>query len=184
MVSCGRNGWWRGFATCLFLPSTVNPEVSVPIQFEFLADRLDAVPILSRWYYDEWGHLKPDESIEHMRSEVEAYTNRDAIPFILLAVRNNDIVAAAQLKFREMAEVFPDKEHWLGGVYVPADYRGRGYGSLIVERIAGMAPRYGVQTLYLQTEARDGGLYARLGWTPCAQVKNRGRNVLVMERRV
>lgn len=154
------------------------------VQFEFLADRPDAIPTISRWYHDEWGRLKPDESIEHMRSEVAAYTNRDAIPFILLAVRNNDIVAAAQLKFREMAELFPDKEHWLGGVYVPADHRGQGYGSLIVERIAEMAPGYGVQTLYLQTEALDGGLYARLGWIPRARVKHRGVDVLVMERQV
>lgn len=154
------------------------------IQFEFLADRLDAIPAISRWYHDEWGRLRPDESIEYMRSQVEAHTNRDAIPFILLAVRDNDIVAVAQLKFREMAEQFPDKEHWLGGVYVPAGHRGLGYGSMIVERIAEMAPGYGVKTLYLQTEALDGGLYARLGWTPCAQVENRGVNVLVMERQV
>ncbi|MFQ6006412.1 MAG: hypothetical protein ACE5OQ_13020, partial [Woeseia sp.] len=50
------------------------------------------------------------------------------------------------------------------------------------EQIATMAPTYGVQTLHLQTEAPDGGLYARLGWTPYAQVNNRGLNVLVMER--
>lgn len=154
------------------------------VQFEFLADRPGAIPTISRWYHDEWGRLRPDESIEYMRGQVEQYTNRDEIPFILLAVRNNEIVAVAQLKYREMAELFPDREHWLGGVYVPADHRGQGYGSLIVERIAEMAPGYGVQTLYLQTEALDGGLYARLGWTPCARVKNRGVNVLVMERRL
>lgn len=154
------------------------------VEFEFLADRLDAIPAISRWYHDEWGHLRPDESIEHMRRQVEAHTNRDEIPFILLAVRDDDIVAVAQLKFREMAELFPDKEHWLGGVYVPAEHRAQGYGSLITERIAQMAPGYGVRTLYLQTEALDGGLYARLGWVPCARVKNRGVNVLVMERQV
>jgi len=156
----------------------------MPLQFEFLADRMEAIPMLSRWYYDEWGRLRPDESIEHMRSQLEEFTNRDAIPFILLALRDKDIVAAAQLKFREMAELFPEKEHWLGGVYVPADHRGQGYGSLIVERILQMAPTYGVQTLYLQTEALDGGLYARLGWTPCARAKNHGVDVLVMERQV
>ncbi|MFQ5549564.1 MAG: GNAT family N-acetyltransferase [Woeseia sp.] len=163
-------------------PSTYSPVM--PIQFAFLADRVQAIPVISRWYYDEWGHLVQDDSIERTRDRIEEYMNRDEIPFILLATKDNEIVGLAQLKFHEMAEMFPDKEHWLGGLYVAANHRGQGYGSLIVEQIAKMAPTYGVQTLYLQTEALDGGLYARLGWTPYARVNNRGLNVLVMERQL
>jgi GNAT superfamily N-acetyltransferase len=107
--------------------------------------------------------------------------NREEIPFILVATIDNELVGAAQLKYREMAEIFPDKEHWLGGVYIAASHRGQGYGAQIVEQIVNMAPSYGVETLYLQTPALDGGLYARLGWVPCTQVTNRGVEVLVME---
>ncbi len=110
--------------------------------------------------------------------------NRDEIPFILVATNDNDLVGAAQLKYRKMAEMFPDKEHWLGGVYVAASHRGQGYGSQIIEQIVKMAPRYGVETLHLQTEALDGGLYTRLGWTPYAQVTSRGLDVLVMEQQL
>lgn len=156
----------------------------MPIQFSFLADRVDAIPIVSRWYYDEWGHLTQDGSVDCTRARIGDYMNRDAIPFILLATKDTEIVAAAQLKFREMAELFPDKEHWLGGVYVATGHRGRGYGTLIAEKIATMAPAYGVRTLNLQTEAPNGGLYARLGWKPYARVKNHGLNVLVMERQL
>ena len=156
----------------------------MPLQFAFLADRTDAIPIISRWYYDEWGHLLPDDSIARTRARLEGYLNRDEIPFILVAAEGGEIVGAAQLKYREMADTFPDKEHWLGGVYVAADRRGRGYGTLIIERVAEMAPAYGVRTLHLQTADLRGGLYARLGWTPCAQVNNRGLDVLVMERRL
>jgi GNAT superfamily N-acetyltransferase len=156
----------------------------MPIQFTFLADRVDAISIISKWYYDEWGHLVQDDSIERTRDRIEEYMNRDEIPFILLAAKYNEIVGAAQLRRHEMAEMFPDKEYWLGGLFVAANHRGQGYGSLIVEQIAKMAPTYGVQTLHLQTEALDGGLYARLGWTPYTQVNNRGLNVLVMERQL
>ncbi len=152
------------------------------IKFVFLADRVDAVPVLARWYYDEWGHLRPDNSLERTRARVRRYLNRDRIPFILLATSDDEVVAAAQLKLREMAEIFPDKKYWLGGVYVAPGHRGRGYGSIIAEQVAAMAPGYGVRTLYLQTPALDGGLYARLGWTPCARATNRGLDVLVMQR--
>jgi GNAT superfamily N-acetyltransferase len=154
----------------------------MPIQFTYLADRKDAIPIVSKWYRDEWDHVVQDDSIERTRARIEDYLNRDEIPFILLATKDDEIIAAAQLKFHEMKEIFPDKKHWLGGVYVAAKHRSQGYGSQIVEQIAKIAPRYGVQTLHLQTEVLDGGLYARLGWTPCAQARNRGLKVLVMER--
>ena len=156
----------------------------MPVEFAFLADRVDAIPTIARWYFDEWGHLVKGDSSERARDRVEGYLNRDEIPFILVVTNNNELVGAAQLRYREMAEMFPDKEHWLGGVYVAASHRGQGYGVQIVERIVEMAPRYGVETLYLQTQALDGGLYARLGWTPCAQVTNHGLDVLVMERPV
>lgn len=152
------------------------------IKFEYLADRAEAIPIISKWYSDEWGHLPPDSSTEGAPERLEDYLNRDEIPFILLATNGDEIVGAAALKFREMAEMFPEKEHWLGGVYVAADYRGKGYGAQLVEKITSLAPAYGVQTLHLQTMALDGGLYARLGWKPCVQVISRGSNVLVMER--
>jgi GNAT superfamily N-acetyltransferase len=154
----------------------------MPIDFTFLADRMDAIPIISKWYFDKWGHLVEGDSIERTRDRIEDYLNRDEIPFILVATNGNDLVGAAQLKYREMAEMFPDKEHWLGGVYVAANLRGKGYGSQIVEQIVKLAPRYGVEKLHLQTEALDGGLYARLGWSPSAQVTNHGLDVLVMKR--
>jgi GNAT superfamily N-acetyltransferase len=156
----------------------------MPIKFTFLADRLDAIPIISKWYFDEWGHLAQGDSIDGTRDRIEGYMNRDEIPFILIAANGNDLVGAAQLKYREMAEMFPDKEHWLGGVYVAVNHRGQGYGSQIVEQIVKMAPRYGVKTLHLQTEALDGGLYARLGWMPYARVTSRGLDVLVMEQQL
>jgi len=154
------------------------------IEFAFLADHVDAIPIITKWYFDEWGHLVQGDSMQRTRDRIEGYTNRDEIPFILIAMNGNDVIGAAQLKYREMAEMFPEKEHWLGGVYVAIDYRGQGYGSLLVEQIAKMAPRYGVETLHLQTEALDGGIYARLGWKPYSQVNSRGLDVLVMERRL
>jgi len=42
----------------------------------------------------------------------------------------------------------------------------------------------GVSELYLQTEALDGGLYARLGWKPLQEADNRSYRVLLMVRRL
>ena len=152
------------------------------IEFVFLADHVDAIATVSKWYFDEWGRLSEGDSIARTQDRLHDYLNRDKIPFVLLATRGNELIAAAQLKHHELVETFPNKKHWLGGVYVVPGHRGQGYGAQIVEQVVKIAPRYGVRTLHLQTEVLDGGLYARLGWTPYAIANNRGLDVLVMER--
>lgn len=152
------------------------------LEFQFLADRPDTIDIVSRWYFDEWGYLVQGDSIEAAKDRVLGYTNRDKIPFMLVALEQDECVGAVQLKYREMARAFPDKKHWLGGLYVAKHLRGRRYGTSLVEQVVKLAPDFGVQTLYLQTESLDGGLYAQLGWTPCTRATNHGLDVLVMER--
>ena len=152
------------------------------MQFQYLADRPEAVTRVARWYYEEWGYLHREASLERMLEDVRRYLNRGVMPYILLATEGDAIMGAAELKYREMAETFPDYEHWLGGVYVAPEYRGRAIGSALADEIARRAPSCGVETLYLQTERLDGGLYRRLGWHPVTRVKVRGPEVLVMRR--
>lgn len=157
---------------------------TMSIEFSFLADHRDALPVIARWYFEQWGHLIEDETLEQSNERLHNSLNRDRIPFILVATLAGEVIGCAQLKFREMADMFPEKEHWIGGVYVSSKHRGRGFGSKIAEEIAVLAPKYGVETLHLQTERLDGGIYARLGWVPTNQVNNHGLEVLVMERRL
>lgn len=154
------------------------------IQFRFLADCEDALPKVARWYFDEWGQHVKGVSIERVQERLANSLNKEVMPLVMLAVHGNDVVGAGELKYKEMGNLFPEKEHWLGGMYVVPQHRGNGYGSMLAEHIATIAPRYGVETLHLQTEARDGGLYANLGWVPVTRVENHGVDVLVMERYV
>jgi GNAT superfamily N-acetyltransferase len=154
------------------------------MHFAMLADHEHAVPLIARWYYEEWGCLYEAATPDRTVRDVRRYLNREVMPFIVLAVDGDTIAGAAQLKHREMAETFPDYEHWLGGVYVAPEYRGRSIGSALADEVARRAPSCGVRTLYLQTERLDGGLYRKLGWEPVTRVKVRGPEVLVMRRPV
>jgi len=152
------------------------------MRFEFLGDRQDALPIIGRWYNQEWGQRIHGETEPESVKRLTEYLNIDKIPFILVATEQGMILGAAQLKYREMADLYPDKEHWLGGVLVAPEHRGRGFGSKLVQKIASTAPSYGVNTLHIQTEQLNGGLYAGLGWQPVEKVRHHGMHVLVMER--
>jgi GNAT superfamily N-acetyltransferase len=153
------------------------------MDFPVLADLPAALPRVARWYFDEWATYTGVESAEHVEARLQASLNRDAIPLIVLAVLEGEVVGAAQLKYREMS-IYPDREHWLGGVYVSAAHRGREVATELVQRVTLIARQLGVTELHLQTERIDGGLYGRLGWVATDRVEYRGRQVLVMARRI
>lgn len=149
----------------------------------FLADEPQHLPLVAHWYMREWGHLSGMTNEQQEIEKLRAYLHRNQLPLILLAKAAGKPVGAAQLKYHEM-DIYPDREHWLGGVYVDEPYRGRGIGRQLVEQAFAVAKKLAVSRLYLQTEDHSGGLYARLGWQPLEQVRYKGIDVLVMDRSV
>lgn len=151
------------------------------MKFEFLADRPDALELVARWYYEEWGRGNPESSVEIIARKISMSMNSGELPCLVLAVDKMHVLGVVELKYREMA-IYPDKEHWLGGLFVPPAHRGRSIGAKLVEHAIDLAEQCGVKKLYLQTEQLDGGIYACLGWRPLERVNNKGIEVLVMER--
>jgi GNAT superfamily N-acetyltransferase len=121
--------------------------------------------------------------MEKVTEDLHSYLNKEQIPLIVLAVEGDEILGAAQLKYREM-DIYPEKEHWLGGVFVSSEYRGKKIASKIVIKLLSIAESLNVKSLYLQTENLNGGLYSLLGWQPLEQVNYHGVDVLVMEKRL
>lgn len=153
------------------------------MKLEYLTDREDALPILANWYHEEWGYLNPERTEEQVQDSLKQYFNSQKAPLMVLATQNKTILGAAQLKLREM-DMFPEKEHWLGGVYVAQDSRGRGIASELTKKIISLSVAFGINTLHLQTNRHDGGLYKKLGWEPVELVNHRNEEVLVMENRI
>jgi GNAT superfamily N-acetyltransferase len=149
------------------------------IELQFLADQQQYLPQLARWYFNEWGDLTQAHSIQVVEARLQEYLNADRIPLIIVASIAGELAGAVQLKFREMT-IYPDKEHWLGGVYVGEKFRGHKVASTLVMRALALARQMEVNALYLQTLRLDGGLYRKLGWKPVEKVVYRGLEVQVM----
>lgn len=137
---------------------------------------------LAQWYHTQWGSsagLSLEEELHRLRK----LQDDEGFPRLIAASDDGEIVGAVQLKRREMP-AFPQYEHWLGSVFTTAGHRGRGLASQLVQHAAAQAVRMGVSQLYLQTEALDGGLYARLGWQQICEADSHGYRVLVMVRKL
>lgn len=151
------------------------------MQCKLLTDCPEALEIISQWYLDEWGYISEVGTMEKSMNNTRKYLNADKVPLMMVGLEDGKAIGAAQLKFHEMPQ-YPEKEHWLGGVYVTKPHRGKGVAEKIILALIEQAKTLKVPTLYLQTESLDGGLYARMGWQPIEQVNNQGIEVLVMEK--
>ena len=105
------------------------------------------------------------------------------IPVPVLAVEAEKILGVVQLKLHEM-DIYPERESWIGSLFVETKYRGKGIGSVLANKIVTIAADFGIKELYLQTEAVDGGLYQQLGWHSIETVRSRGVDVTVMVRKI
>jgi len=139
--------------------------------------------LIASWYFDEWGYLGRHTDRNHIENRLQNALHRENVPLTVIAFDQDELVGVAQLKYREM-DIYPEKDHWLGGVYVPAEHRGKGVATQLIRRALDIALSLGVVVLNLQTQRLDGGLYGRLGWVAVEQVTYKGIDVLVMEKRL
>ncbi|MCJ8339583.1 MAG: GNAT family N-acetyltransferase [Pseudomonadales bacterium] len=145
-----------------------------------LADDPDCASTVAQWYFDQWISQRSDTPLQEVLENVGASVSTLGAPMIVLIKENQQLVAAAQLKIREM-KIYPQYQHWLGGVYVRSQNRGMGIAALLVKEVINQAKLANIDTLYLQTEVLSGGIYAMLGFSPLEQVHYEGYDVLVMK---
>ncbi len=154
------------------------------LSFANLVDRPEAVPQICRWWFEEWGHLRPGDTIEDLTSRVRGLLNRDQLPIQIVAVSEVAIVGVAALKLHEMFDLYPEKRFWLGSVFVAPEFRGRGIASALATKIVEIAESRGIKEIHRQTENLTGGLYAKLGWKKVEQVRYKGYDALVMVKQL
>lgn len=156
------------------------------MDINLLHDKPDFIPQIAKWYSDEWGYIndgsgKESRSTTALEIKLAEYLNSDTIPLMLVATKNQSLIAAAQLRFQENSR-YPSDSHWLGGVYVCESHRGNGAGQALIEAIVTKAKQLNVQQLYLQTEDLSGGLYKKMGWKAVEKVKYCDIDLLIMQR--
>lgn len=153
------------------------------MRLDYLANKPEFVPILANFYFKEWGQIESERTLDSEIENIQGYLNTEEVPLILIATDKDELLGAAQLKFREMS-IYPDKEYWLGGVYVSENHRGKGIAKQMIQELISIAGKLNIKKLYLQTESLDGGLYRQMGWKPIEKVKYKNSDVLVMQRGV
>ena len=153
------------------------------LEFEYLADRREVVPLVIDWWRSIWADRMGSDAglaAEQLLSSL----SRTSLPIHILATLDGRPVGTAALKAQEIGEVYPDYQYWLGSVFVEKESRGRQIASRLSLQIEEIAQQMGLPHLYLQTIDLDGGLYAELGWERVEEFTHMNENTLLMLKKL
>ena len=147
------------------------------MQIDYLASHPAFIPTLAEWHHQEWGHLRPGDTVEARIARLSANCGQREIPTTVIAFAGGDLLGSAMLIAYDMTNT--SLTPWLAGVYVAPEHRSRGVGAKLVRRVINEARALDVRCLYLYTPDAE-PYYTRLGWSVVERTINRGEAVTVM----
>jgi predicted N-acetyltransferase YhbS len=133
------------------------------MQIDYLANHSHFIPTLARWHYEEWHHLRSDDSIERRIERLTNACGRATIPTVFVAFDGTEPLGSAKLVHSDM-DTRQDLGPWLAGVFVTPQHRRRGIGAALVRRAMHEANALATERLYLYTHTAE-PFYSSLGWT-------------------
>lgn len=129
---------------------------------EFLADHLDSIPTLVKWFRAQWSHYYANWSDEEMMQDFLEDVSRTSLPSRLVAFKSNELVGTVILRDSE-TETPSEPQVELGGLYVVESYRGLGVGTELVQAGMNLAREQGYSEI-TATTVNAAGILERLGW--------------------
>ena len=149
------------------------------LQFVNLADHQEFVPLVIQWWHSVWSD-RMGSNFESLEEQLRQSLTEKEFPVHMLATVDDEPVAVAALKLHDLEDLFPEKNYWLGSVFVDENWRGEKLGTKITQCIIDLAERRDLPHLYLQTQNLSGGLYSSLGWEPLQTLTVQGEETLLM----
>jgi GNAT superfamily N-acetyltransferase len=144
-----------------------------------ISDRPELATVVAAWLIAEFGY-PGGRTVDELTAKILSPRNGPEETFVLFD--DDRPVGTASLAHDDLA-CRRDLTPWLAGVFVEPAYRGRGYASALVRQVEAFASAASVPTLSLYTWTAE-SLYARLGWQRLGLETDKGKEVVLMSRRL
>ena len=132
------------------------------ITIGFLADYLDTIPTLAKWFRDQWPDYFANWSPAEMEQDFLEDAARNRLPSRLVAFEAHELAGTIVLREHGSATL-PEFQPELGGLYVVESHRGQGIGTELVRAGMKAALDQGYETIFATTVGAA-GILERLGW--------------------
>lgn len=140
----------------------------------------DSATEIAQWYYDEWAGPNPTKTVEQIALNVQKKAESDyQVPLSFVAHDGNTLIGVVEMKFRENKD-YPEYVHWIGGVFVRPEYRGRGVCTSLINRVKQHSVLLGLEKLYLQCEECLIPMYTSFEFKKLHKAKHRDIDTIIM----
>lgn len=134
------------------------------VTIDFLKNHPNLVETCARWSFEEWGRYTPEKTLADFIASRKKYAQHDSkLPLTIIALIDDKPVGMCSLV--ETRGILPDLCPWLAALYVEPEYRNRGIGALLEEKIGDVAREFGYQKIYCFTSDKTVvPWYEKHGW--------------------
>ena len=132
------------------------------ITIGFLADYLDTIPTLAKWFRNQWPDYYANWSQAELEQDFLEDASHDRLPIRLVAFESNQLVGTITLRDNG-SSMPPEFQPELGGLYVVESHRGHGVATELVRAGMQLAHKQGCETVFATTIVAA-GILKRLGW--------------------
>ena len=150
------------------------------MQIVHLRERPIYIKTIAKWLYNEWGHLRPNSSLDSAVEKIKKRVKGKDIPSIFVAELEGNPIGTISLVEHDL-EIRPELTPWLASLYVRKDCRGQGIGCQLVFFFESFARKLNIEKVYLYTPNQQ-KLYSTLGWTEREELEYLSRKVTIMEK--
>jgi predicted N-acetyltransferase YhbS len=148
------------------------------MEFVYLADHPEFLPTIAAWHHQEWGYIRPDDTIEARQKRLEAECGHREIPTTIIAIDNRQPLGSVSLLEEDM-DTHKELTPWLASLFVAAEKRRQGIGAALVNRLMEEARHLRIRRLYLYTPDQE-KFYNRLEWSVLERATYAGKPAVIM----
>lgn len=145
------------------------------IRVEYLPDNKSIIATLAAWHNSMWPH----GSIEYRKMHLKSQVGSRGIPTTFVAMSGKILLGSASLVPQDL-KARQELSPWMATVFVAPEYRKKGVGSTLVNRVVLEAARLNIETVYLFTPDKE-KFYAALGWLVIERITYRGELQSIMK---
>jgi len=133
------------------------------IEVKQLSECPEHLLAVGTWIYEEWWK-KPNNSSEVVLRLLRTHTEKDRVPFTVVALANGNPVGSCCVIENDCVHR-PQYSPWVAAVYVRPEFRGREVASKLLQEAAKIAARVPVEGLYIDCHVKTVPVYEKSGWT-------------------
>lgn len=143
----------------------------------------DELKSIIKRHFNHWSRFNSLMSIENTEYKFSTLYTTDNLPIGLALVDNEEIIGFCVIK-KENLKKYPDIFPWLSDVMIFEEYRGYGYGKILIEEAEKFVKNFGFDTIYVWTDQVP-EFYEKMGYTYKQKVeKNEGGEGLLFYKNI